>query len=901
MIKRVATSIITVTVLFATACSTTTDDEISDESGREQLLQEILADPELGVSRGLAECFIDYVVDNSPLDFEQWNTLGDGYPVSAEALDGLSEEEMEDLISVVAIGVEDCGLFDEEYEDADGGDYSPPVVSGEFNFELLTEHPFDCLNQELDVFVNVFGIYVISHSSVPTEYVEHSANVLAEFMDNDADGVMDDPEVHRFLVENNFVVPVWTEALREEVFPSLRGTFCEDNLGWAASMYYGHDDWAFGGIKQAGTWDTNLEEIWHVVSVGWYNTYPEYFGDRTGSRLADAVDAARGGHFLTVPNSYPEGAWYTYDDYTCDYSCQMHEYFYWILMANIDALDPAYTSKCADSKDEWYVCTKDELQQIDPLAYDLLNNQGFKLPTRIPSGSYRGPSGRETSPTVEEPAAEVAEQKCEASSDSDESGTEFQKGSKGVGDPYFPGLGNGGYDVDRYLIDVTWQPGDGYLDGWTTIEAKTTENLSSFNVDLNANMAVSEVIVNGEEACFIREGTEVTVVPATNLPLGSEFEARFAYAGFPGLVPAEYAPIAGGWYHEPFITEDNMVQRNNIMYVVGEPSSSMAWHPVNDHPRDRAQFRIEMAVDNGPNYVYFPDWEVVTNGYLISKEETTNTQNLPVTTWIYETRYPQAPYLTVLAYGPFTESDEEDLDDVTLRHWAQNADTLPGGSFAHAKETLGIDYGPMFEVFTDLFGPYLYDTYGYLALSDSLGFALETQTLSIFGYGTWTQPFIHVHELAHQWFGNYITVDNWSEIWLNEGFATYSEYLFEEAVAPEYDIFLEMRSLVTTGEAYGWFAVLPGDPGPENLFAPAVYFRGALTLHALRMTIGDDAFFASVRKYVDDFGGKSVTTADFVQVVESVSGADLEDFFDSWLFGTPMPDLPCEGYSPCVQ
>ena len=308
-----------------------------------------------------------------------------------------------------------------------------------------------------------------------------------------------------------------------------------------------------------------------------------------------------------------------------------------------------------------------------------------------------------------------------------------------------------------------------------------------------------------------------------------------------------------------------------------------------------------MTVNNGRYDFAFVDWEFVTNGFLISKEETTSSLGFPETTWIYETRYPQAPYLTVLAYGPFTESDEEDLDDVTLRHWAQNADTLPGGSFAHAKETLGIDYGPMFEVFTDLFGPYLYDTYGYLALSDSLGFALETQTLSIFGYGTWTQPFIHVHELAHQWFGNYITVDNWSEIWLNEGFATYSEYLFEEAVAPGYDIFLEMRSLVTTGEAYGWFAVLPGDPGPENLFAPAVYYRGALTLHALRMTIGDDAFFASVRKYVDDFGGKSVTTADFVQVVESISGADLEDFFDSWLFGTPMPDLPCEGYSPCVQ
>ena len=497
------------------------------------------------------------------------------------------------------------------------------------------------------------------------------------------------------------------------------------------------------------------------------------------------------------------------------------------------------------------------------------------------------------------------EQKCDASSASGGTGTEFQKGSKGVGDPYFPNLGNGGYDVDRYLIDIEWQPAYGDLVGWTTIEAKTTENLSSFNVDLNANMAISEVTVNGEEAFFIRECTEVTVwVPETNLPVGSEFEARFAYAGKPGPVPAEYAPVgAGGWYHEPFMTEGNMVNTRNIMYVLGEPSSSMAWHPVNDHPSDRAQFRIEMTVDNGSNYFYFEDWEFVTNGYLISKEETTNAQNAPIKTWIYETKYPQAPYLTVLAYGPFTESDAEDLGDVQLRHWAQDADSLSGGLFASAKETFGIDYGPMFEVFTDLFGPYPFDTYGYLVLRDPLGFALETQTLSIFGFDTWQAPFIHVHELAHQWFGNFITVDDWSEIWLNEGFATYSEYLYEEAVTPGYDIYAEMRYLDLAGGAVGGWdgGVLPGDPGPENIFASEVYVRGALTLHALRMTIGDDAFFASVRKYVDDFGGKSVTTADFIQVVESVSGADLADLFDSWLYGTPMPDLPCGGYSPCVQ
>ena len=192
------------------------------------------------------------------------------------------------------------------------------------------------------------------------------------------------------LKRHNFLVPVWKVSTREQFNQSRRGTECEDGVSLAASMYYDEDQWAIGGIESTGQWDGNLEEIWHIVSKGWYATYPEFFGDELSqpSKLVDAMDAARGGRFLTVPDKYPANAWYAYYDYTCDYYCQIHEYFYWILMANINALDPVLTSKCTDSAHEWNVCTQSELERIDAIAFDLLNNHGFNLPTNIPDGKY---------------------------------------------------------------------------------------------------------------------------------------------------------------------------------------------------------------------------------------------------------------------------------------------------------------------------------------------------------------------------------------------------------------------------------------------------------------------------------------------------------------------------------
>lgn len=267
------------------------------------------------------------------------------------------------------------------------------------NFEILSEHPFECMNTGVFVkFINVFGVYVVASKEAPLEYLNHTAHILAQLIDNDEDGAADNSQVLNVLVENNYIIPVWNTSDRDEFWTGARGTHCEDNIGMAASMYYDEDQWALGGIESAGTWDTNLEEVWHVVSVGWYETYPEYMGTEDeneeiiSSNLTRALDAARSGHYESVPEQYPEDAWYTYYDDSCNYHCQAHEYFYWLLMANIGALDSSITNKCEDSKHEWNVCNSSELEITDTLGYDLFNNHGFNFPTMIPDGSYQSDS-----------------------------------------------------------------------------------------------------------------------------------------------------------------------------------------------------------------------------------------------------------------------------------------------------------------------------------------------------------------------------------------------------------------------------------------------------------------------------------------------------------------------------
>ncbi len=181
--------------------------------------------------------------------------------------------------------------------------------------------------------------------------------------------------------------------------------------------------------------------------------------------------------------------------------------------------------------------------------------------------------------------------------------------------------------------------------------------------------------------------------------------------------------------------------------------------------------------------------------------------------------------------------------------------------------------------------------------NDNLGFALETQTRPIYSKAFFDSPesgdSVVVHELAHQWFGDALAVQTWSEIWLNEGFATYAEWLWSEydglgTAQENFDFYYDA---VWGDPTDPFWELTIGDPGPENLFDNAVYYRGAMTLHQLRLQVGDQAFFRTLQRWFLRNDGGNVTTDQFISLAESTSGQDLDAFFDTWLFTPGRPEV----------
>jgi aminopeptidase N len=194
---------------------------------------------------------------------------------------------------------------------------------------------------------------------------------------------------------------------------------------------------------------------------------------------------------------------------------------------------------------------------------------------------------------------------------------------------------------------------------------------------------------------------------------------------------------------------------------------------------------------------------------------------------------------------------------------------------------------------SELFGPYPFSAAGGIVDDADLGFALENQTRPIYSKVFFTDPVsgdeVVVHELAHQWIGDHLALEEWQHIWLNEGFATYAEWLWSEregrATAQQ---FFDDRATIPADDPF--WSVTIGDPGPDALFDIAVYNRGAMTLHALRLEVGDDDFFEILRRWTRSQAGGNVTTDEFIRLAERVSGQDLDAFFRAWLFTPARPE-----------
>jgi aminopeptidase N len=419
-----------------------------------------------------------------------------------------------------------------------------------------------------------------------------------------------------------------------------------------------------------------------------------------------------------------------------------------------------------------------------------------------------------------------------------------------VGDPFFPNAGNGGYDVGHYSLDLDYKPDRRKLSATARVSATATQELSSFDLDYRGPN-VRAVKVDGERAAFDRSGQELVITPASPIAAGAEFVAKVTYRGKPK--PRGDA----GW----IATDDGA-------FVAGEPTGSPTWFPCNDHPTDKATYDISVRVPKGV--------EAVANGALVSKRRRGGK-----VTWSYAVTQPMASYLATATIGNF-EIKRKRFDGL-----ASLVATDPREA-RKARKPIG-KIKRITRFFSELFGPYPFTETGAIVdHAPQVGYALETQTRAI--YSSAPSEATVAHEVAHQWFGDSVSVARWRDIWLNEGFATWAEWRWEQEAGglTTEQVFASLER--TPAQRTDLWNPPPGAPGgPSELFAHSVYVRGGMTLEALRQRIGEAAFIDTLRTWVADHAYGNATIDEFIALAEAKAGEDLDALFSKYLFKPGKP------------
>ncbi|WP_443055995.1 M1 family metallopeptidase [Streptomyces sp. NBC_00239] len=437
-------------------------------------------------------------------------------------------------------------------------------------------------------------------------------------------------------------------------------------------------------------------------------------------------------------------------------------------------------------------------------------------------------------------------------------------GASGLRDPYFPRAGNGGYDVSHYGITLDYAPDSGELSGTTEITAAATQSLSAFNLDLDG-MDVESVTVDGKDARFNRAGQELTIRPADDLKKGASFRTVVRYSGKPRS------------FQDPDGSEEGWIRTEDGAIAVGEPVGSMAWFPGNHHPSDKARHDVRITVPSG--------YEAVSNGVLESR-----VSDADGTTFQWRGGAPMASYLATVAVGRYQVTTGRTPDGLPL-YSAVDPSEAKRSAPALALLPKVLAWGDK------KFGPYPFNSAGAIVeRGNTLGYALETQTRPV--YSSAPNEELIVHEIAHQWFGNSVSPKSWRDMWLNEGFATYAQWLWSEdhdgyTAQEKFDGFYEGDTDVDDEAGDDIWAFPPAEPpGPEYISDPPVYHRAAMVLHKIRQEVGDPAFFSLVRGWAAERRHGSASTDDFTGYAEARTGHDLDDVWDTWLYGKAKPATP---------
>jgi aminopeptidase N len=454
-------------------------------------------------------------------------------------------------------------------------------------------------------------------------------------------------------------------------------------------------------------------------------------------------------------------------------------------------------------------------------------------------------------------------------------GAQPSPGAAGLGDRLYPLLGNGGYDVQNYDLSLRYPKKDPkqQVSGDVTITAVATQSLSRFDLDFGGD-GLARVAVDGRPAGFARSGDELVITPARPLAKGRPF--RVTVTGFTATPIEANADSPVGFVTTP----DGTV-------LAGQPNSSHLLFPSNDHPRDKATYTIRLSAPAG--------WTGTANGVYLG----TRTRH-GVSTSTYREAKPMASELVQVAVGDFVVQRRPAAAGVPIRDVVPRrlAATLLPKADGERQQVAWMQRKV---------GRYPFEDYGSLVIDADLGFALETQTLSLYDTGLFGTPDfvlgpVMTHELAHQWFGDSVAPWSWSDVWQNEGHATWYELLY----AQETGVFADYTGYATPEELFkavyavgdvwrdlwGPVAAPASSASVWDLFNSNVYYGGALALYALQQKIGTADFQRLERTWVSKYRGKSASTDDFIALASKVSGRNLRAFLAAWFYGTKTPPMP---------